>query len=152
MVLEKTPERPLDSKEIKLANPKGNQPWIFIERTDATAEAPILWSPDAKSQLPGKDPDAGKYWGQEEKRVTEDEMVGWHHWPSGHESEQASGDGKPGVLQSMGLQRIGYNLATVQLLEVPYSLRTHEKDTQLILGVLQKVFLKSWHSILDLKS
>ena len=152
LVLEKTPERPLDSKEIKLANPKGNQPWIFIGRTDATAEAPILWPPDSKSQLTGKDPDAGKDWGQEEKWVTEDEMVGWHHWLSGHEFEQASGGGKPGVLQSMGLQRIGHFLATVQLLEVLYSLRTHEKDTHLIRWVLQKVSLKSWHSILDLKS
>ena len=67
MVLEKTLESPLDSKEIKPVNPKGNQPWIFIGRTDAEAEAPILWPPDVKSWLIGKDPDAGKYWGQEEK-------------------------------------------------------------------------------------
>ena len=73
MVLEKTLESPLDNKEIKLVHPKGNQPWIFIGRTDAEAEAPILWLPDAKSQLIGKDPDAGKDWGQEEKQVTEDE-------------------------------------------------------------------------------
>ena len=80
MVLEKTLESPLDSKEIKPANSKGNQPWIFIGRTDAEAEAPILWLPDAKSQLTGKDPDAGKGWGQEEKEAKEDKMVGWHHW------------------------------------------------------------------------
>ena len=75
-MLEKTLESPLDSKEIKPVNPKGNQPWIFIGRTDAEAEAPVLWSPDVKSQLIGKDPDAGKTRGREEKGVTEDEMVG----------------------------------------------------------------------------
>ena len=73
---EKTLESPLDSKEIKLVNPKGNQPWIFIGRTDAEVEAPILWPPDAKNWLLRKDPDAGKGWGQEEKGTTEDEMVG----------------------------------------------------------------------------
>ena len=82
--LEKTLESPLDSKEIKPVNPKGNQPWIFIGRTDAEAEAPILWLPDAKSRLIGKDPDAGKDWGQAEKGTTEDEMVGWHHRLHGH--------------------------------------------------------------------
>ena len=75
MVLEKTLESPLDSKEVKLVNPKGNQPWMFFGRTDAEAEAPILWPPDGKTWLIGKDPDAGKDWRQEEKRVTEDEMV-----------------------------------------------------------------------------
>ena len=79
-------EKNLDSKEIKPVNPKGNQLWIFIGRTDA--EALILWPPDVKSQLIGKDPDAGKDWGQEEKVATEDEMVGWHHWLNGHEFEQ----------------------------------------------------------------
>ena len=74
-MLEKTLEGPLDSKEIKPANPKGNQSWIFIGRTEAEAEAPILWSPDVKSRLIGKDPDAGKDWEQEEKEVTEDETV-----------------------------------------------------------------------------
>ena len=90
VVLEKTLESPLDCKEIKPVNPKGNQPWIFIGRTDA--EAPILWPPDAKSWLIGKDPDAGKDWRQEEKGVTEDEMVGWHQWLTGHEIEQSPGD------------------------------------------------------------
>ena len=75
VVLEKTPESPLDNKEIKPVNPKGNQPWIFIGQTDAEAEAPILWPLDEKSWLIGKDPDSGKDWGQEDKRVTEDEMV-----------------------------------------------------------------------------
>ena len=75
-MLEKTPDSPLDSKEIKPVNPKGNQPWIFIGRTDAEAEAPILWPPDVKSWLTGKDPDAGKDWRLKEKRVAEDEMVG----------------------------------------------------------------------------
>ena len=83
IVLEKTLESHLDSKKIKPVNPKGNQPWIFIGRTDAEAEAPILWPPDVMSQLIGKDPDAGKDWGQEEKGMTEDEMVGRHHWHNG---------------------------------------------------------------------
>ena len=87
MVLEKTLESLLDCKEIQPVNPKGNQSWIFIGRTDAEAETPILWPPDAKSLLTGKDPDAGKDWRQEEKRKTEDEMVGWHHWLNGHEFE-----------------------------------------------------------------
>ena len=94
VVLEKTLESPLDSKEIKPVNPKGNQPWIFIGRTDAKTEAPVLWPPDVKSWLIGKDPDAGKDWRQEEKGMTEDEMVGWHHWLNGHEFEQALGDGE----------------------------------------------------------
>ena len=76
VVLEKTLESPLDSKEIKPVNPIGNQPWIFIGRTDTEAEPPILWPPDLKSQLIGKDPDAGKDWRQEEKEVAEDEMAG----------------------------------------------------------------------------
>ena len=84
VVLEKILESPLDCKEIKAGNPEGNQSWKFIGRTDAKAEAPILWPPDAKSWLIWKDPDAGKDWGQEEKGMTEDEMVGWHHWLNGH--------------------------------------------------------------------
>ena len=79
-MLEKTLESPLDSKDIKPVNPKGNQSWMFIGRTDAEAGTPILWPPDAKSWLIGKDPNTGKDLGQEEKQVTEDEMVGWHHW------------------------------------------------------------------------
>jgi len=91
-VLEKIFETALDSKEIKLVSPKGNQPWIFIGRTDAEAEAPKVWPPDAKSWLTGKDPDTGKDWGQEDKEETEDEMVRWHHWLNGHEFEQTLGD------------------------------------------------------------
>ena len=86
-----TLESPLDS-EIKLVNPKGNKPWIFIGRTDAEAEALMLWPLDAKNWLIGKDPDAGKDWRQEEKGATEDEMVEWHHWLNGHEFEQTLGD------------------------------------------------------------
>ena len=92
VVLEKTLESPLDSNKIKLFNPKGNQLWIFTGRTNAEAEAPILWPLDEKSQLIGKDPDAGKDWGQEEKGMTEDEMVRWHLWLNGHDSEQTQGD------------------------------------------------------------
>ena len=89
-VLEKILESPLDRKEIKPVNPKGNQPWIFIGRTDGKAEASILWPPDVKSWFTGKDPDAGKDWGR--RRTTEDEIVGWHHRLNGHESEQIPGD------------------------------------------------------------
>ena len=91
VVLEKTFESPLDCKEIKPVNPKGNQLWIFIGRADA--ETPVFWQHDAKSWLIGKDPDAGKDWRQEEKGMTEDEMVGWHHQFNGQEFEQAQGDG-----------------------------------------------------------
>ena len=91
VVLEKTLESPLDCKEIKPTNPKGNQPWIFIGRPDA--EAPILWPPDTKGWLIGKDPNAGKDWRQEEKGTIEDEMAGWHHWLNGHEFEQDLGVG-----------------------------------------------------------
>ena len=90
VVLEKTLESPLDSKEIKSVNPKGNQPWIFTGKTDA--EAPILWPPDVKSWLIGKDPNAAKDWGQKEKGATENELVGWHHSLNGHEFEQTPGD------------------------------------------------------------
>ena len=92
VVLEKTLERFLDSKEIKPVNPKGSQPWRFIGRTDDEAEALILWLPDVKSQLTEKVPDAGKDWGQEEEGLTEDEMVGWHHRFKGHEFEQTQGN------------------------------------------------------------
>ena len=92
VVLEETLESSLDSKEIKPVHPKeispkGNQSWIFIGRTDDEAETPILWTPDAKNWLIGKDPDAGKDWRQEEKKAVEDEMVGWHHRLDGHEFE-----------------------------------------------------------------
>ena len=91
--LEMTLENPLDSKEIKLVNPKGNQSWICTGGTDAEGEAPILWPPYVKNWLIGKDPDAGKNWKQEKKGTKEDEMVGWHHPLNGHEFEQAQGVG-----------------------------------------------------------
>ena len=100
LMLEKTLESPLDCKEIQPVHPKGNWSWIFIQRADVEAETPILWPPDAKSWLIGKDPDAGKDWGQKEKGTTEDEMVGWHHWLDGHEFEWALrvGDGQGGMV------------------------------------------------------
>ena len=85
VVLEKTLESPLDCKEIQPVHPKGNQSWIFMGRTDAEAETPVLWPPHVKSWLIGKDPDAERDWGQEEKGTTEDEMVRWHHQLNGHE-------------------------------------------------------------------
>ena len=121
-LLEKTLDSPMDSKEIKPVNSKGNQSWIFIGRTDAEAEAPILWPPDAKSWVIGKDPDAGKDWKQKEKGVAENEMVRQHHWLNGHEFEQILEDktsrefvqtlwktGEPGVLRSMGSQRVKHD-------------------------------------------
>ena len=119
VILEKTLESPLDCKEIKPVIPKRNQSWIFIGRTDAKAETPVLWSPDAKNWLTGKDPDAGKEWRQEEKGTIEDEMAGWHHWLNGHEFEQAVGDGggqgsPMDTLQSLVPQRVGHDWETEQ--------------------------------------
>ena len=94
VVLKKTLETPLDCKEIKPVNPKGNKPRLFIGRTVAEAKSSILWPLDSKSQLTGRDPDAGKDWRQEEKRVTEDGIVGWHHWLNGQEFEQTLGSRK----------------------------------------------------------
>ena len=87
MVLEKTLESPLDCEEIQPIHPKGDQSWVFIESSGAEAETPILWPPHEKSWLSGKDPDAGRDWGQEEKEMTEDEMAGWHHQLDGKEFE-----------------------------------------------------------------
>ena len=116
VVLEKTLESPLDCKEIQPVHSKENQPWIFIGRTDAEAEAPILCPPDAKSRLIRKDCDAGKDWGQEEKGMTEDEMAGWPSltqwtwvWAN---SRRWWRTGKPGVLQPMGSQRVWHDLVT----------------------------------------
>ena len=92
-VLEKTLESPLDCKEIQPVNPKGDHSWLFIGRTDAEAETPILWPPDAKNWHVGKDPDAWKDWRWEEKGMTEDELFVWHHWLNGHEFEQTLGVG-----------------------------------------------------------
>ena len=115
VVLEKTLESPLVCKVIKPVHPKGNQSWIFIGRTDAEAEIPILWPCDSKSQLIGKDSDAGKDWRQEEKGMTKDEVVGWHHQLDGHEFEQAPGvgDGQGSlVCYSPWGRRVGHNWAT----------------------------------------
>ena len=87
MVLEKTLESPLDCKEIQPVHSEGDQSWVFFGRTDAKAETPVLWPPHAKSRLIGKDSDAGRDWGQEEKGMTEDKMAGWHHGLDGGESE-----------------------------------------------------------------
>ena len=98
VVLEKTLESPLACKEIQPVHPKGDQSWVFIGRTDAETETPILWPPDAKSWLVWKDPDAGKDWGRK-KGMTEDEMVGWHHWLNGHGFgwTPGAGDGQGGL-------------------------------------------------------
>ena len=116
VLLEKALESPLDYKEMKPVNPKGNQLWIFTGRTDSEAEAPILWS-RLQSRLIGKDPDAGKDWGQKKKRVTENEMVGWHHQLNGHEFEQTPGDaeGQEGLACcSPWSRKVRHNLATKQ--------------------------------------
>ena len=113
VVLEKTLEGPLDCK-IQPVHSKGDQSLVFIGRTDAKAETPIIWPPHAKSWLIGKGFDAGRDWGQEEKGTTEDEMAGWHHGLDGHEFEWTPGvgDGQGGVLRFMGSQRVGHDWAT----------------------------------------
>ena len=113
VVLEETPKNPLDSREFKPVNLKGNQSWLLIGRTDAEAEAPVFWSPDANSRLIRKVPDAGKDWGQKEKKVSEDEMAGWCHQCSGYELRWW-GTGRPGVLQSRGLQTVRHDWVTEQ--------------------------------------
>ena len=112
VVLEKSLESPLDCKEIQPVHSKGDQSWVFFGRTDAKAETPVLWPPHGKSWLIGKDSDAGRDLGQEEKGMTEDEMAGWHHRLDGHEFEWTPGwTGRPGVRQFMGLQRVGHDWA-----------------------------------------
>ena len=116
VVLEKTLESPLDCKQIQPVHPKGNQSWIFIGKTDVEAETPVLWPPDTKNWLIWKDPDAGKDWRQEEKGMTEDEMVGWHHWLNGHEFGwiPGVGDGQGSlVCCSPCGRRVGHNRTTV---------------------------------------
>ena len=117
VMLEKTLENPLDCKEIQPVHSEGDQPWDFFGRNDAKAETPVLWPPHVKSWLIGKDSDAGRDWGQEEKGMTEDEMAGWHHWFNGRESEWTPGDGdglggRPGGLRFMGSQRVGHDWVT----------------------------------------
>ena len=98
-LMEKTLESPLDCKEIQPVHSEGDQPWVFFGRNDAKAETPVLWPPHVKSWLTGKDSDAGRDWGQEEKGMTEDEMAGWHHWLDGCGSEWTPGvgDGQGGL-------------------------------------------------------
>ena len=114
VVLEKTLKGPLDGKEIQPVNSKGDQPWVFFGRNDAKTETPVLWPPHVKSWLIGKDSDAGRDWGQEEKGTTEDEMAGWHHWLDGREFEWTGVcDGQAGLAcwSSWG-QRVGHDWAT----------------------------------------
>ena len=123
VVLEKTPESPLDCKEIQPVHPKGDQSWVFIRRTDVEAETTILWPPDVTRWLIGKDPDGGKDWGQK-KGTTEDEMVGWYHWLNGHEFEWTLGvcDGQGGLACCfMGLQRVRHDWVTELNWPEPYS-------------------------------
>ena len=115
VVLEKTLERPLDYKEIQPVYPKGDKSWVFTGRADVEAEIPILWPPNVKSWLIWKDLDAGKDWRQEEKGMTKDEMVGWHHRLNGNELgklQELVLDREAGMLQSMELQRVGHDWAT----------------------------------------
>ena len=115
VVLGKTPESPLDSKEIQPVHSKGDQPWVFLGRNDAKAETPVLWPPHVKSWLIGKDSDAGRDWGQKEKGTTEDEMAGWHHGLDGRwvwvNSRSWWWTGRPSMLQLMGSQRVGHDWA-----------------------------------------
>ena len=135
VVLDKTLESPLECKEIQPVNPKGNQSWIFIGRTDDEAETPILWPPDAKNWLIWKDPDAGKDWSREERGTTEDEMVGWHHWPSGHAAAAKSlqscptlcdpidgsppGSPIPGILQARTLEWVAISFSSALACRAP---------------------------------
>ena len=110
VVLEKTPESPLDCEEIQPVHPKGDQSWVFIGRIDIEAETPILWPPDVKSWLIWKDPDAGEDWRQEEKGMTEDEMSRWHRWTwVWVDSGSWWWTGRPGMLRFMGLQRVRHD-------------------------------------------
>ena len=120
VVLEKTLESPLDCKEIQPVNPKGNQSWIFLGRTDVEAETPVLWLPDVKNWLVGKDPDVGKDWREEEKGMTEDEMVGWYYRLDGHESKQSLGVGdRQGGLEYCSPW--GHNMSdTTEQLDFPF--------------------------------
>ena len=112
VVLEKTLESPLDCKEIQPIQSVGDQPWDFFGRNDAEAETPVLWPPHEKSRLIGKDSDAGRDWGQEEKGTTEDEMAGWHHWLDGCVWVNSGSwwwTGRPGMLRFMGSQRVRHD-------------------------------------------
>ena len=138
VVLEKTLESPLHCKEIHPVHPKGDQSWVFTGRTDVEAETPVLWPPDAKSWLIGKDPDARRDWGQEEKGATEDEMAGWHHqwtwvWVN---SRSWWWTGRPGVLRFTGSQRVGHDWATELNWTERFSLKWLGSETWRILWSL----------------
>ena len=140
-MLEKTLESPLDSKEIKPVNPKENQPWIFIGRTEANAEAPILWPPDAKSLLVGKDPVGGKDWRQE-KGMTDDEMVGWHHWFNGQQFEQTPGDSeRQGSLECCSRWGHQKSVTTERLSNIQYLQRSYNRN-QTCRQIKDLIFLK----------
>ena len=145
VVLEKTLQSPLDCKEIQLVCSKGDRSWVFFGRNDAKAETPVLWPPHAKSWLIGKDSDARRDWGQEEKGTTEDKMAGWHHWLDGHEFEWTPGvgDGQGGLVccDPWG-RRVGHDRVTE--LELELEGRTNR---ELLLSVLNRVthsFCLSW--------
>ena len=160
VVLKKTLERPLHWKEIQPVHSKGNQSWVFIGRTDVEAETPILWPPDAKNWLIGKDPDAGKDWRQEEKGMTEDEMVGWHHPLDGHEFELT-----PGVGLHSRLSHTSHNPSArcshvspwsfavtwgFSLTEDLRSVHTHSPSAHLQHIILVQAHLDGWNTLLKL--
>ena len=137
VVLEKILESPLDCKEIQPVRSKGNQSWVFIGRTDAETETPIFWPPHVKSWLIGKDSDAGRDWGQEEKGTTEDEMTEWHHQLDAREwvnSQSWWWTGRPGVLGFMGLQRVGHDWVT-------------ELNWILSINILMDYFINWWDTL-----
>ena len=144
VVLEKTLERPLNCREIQPVHPKGNQSWIFIGRTNAEAETPILWPPDAKNWLIWKELDAGKDWGQEEKVTTEDEMVGWQHWLNGHEFKWTP----ELVMDKRGLaccspwdRRVGHDWGTELNCRLCCRMYSHKSYSIVSLSVDSKMFL-----------
>ena len=139
VVPKKTLESLLDSREIKPVNPKGNEPWIFIGRTDA--EGPIFWPHDVKSWLIGKDPDAGKEW--EQKGATEDEMIGWHHWLNRHELEQTLGDSEDREALHAAFHGVAKNWIWIS----DWTIATTVTVLFLVLGNLHTVFHNGWTSL-----
>ena len=147
VVLEKALESPLDCKKIQPVHPKGDQSWVFIGRTDAEAETPILWPPHVKSWLIGKDPDAGRDWEQEEKGMTKDEMAGWHHGLEDMWVWVNSGSwwwtGRPGVLHFMGLQRVGHH----RVIELNWTLHINQ-ISRVTMYSLEELYSQLWTSLL----